>query len=587
MPPVPATTTATRPNGHATSRRTGTLALLAIAVPAAVLIFTPVWADPFHRTLGSAFHTNDPMQTMWFLKWVPWQLAHHHDPLTTHAIYYPDGVSLSWNTVMPTLGVLAAPLTYTVGPAFTFALLMTAAPALTSLTGFWWLRRHCRHTAPAIVGGLVVGFNPFIGGHLLGHLNLAFTALIPLMLMLVEDLLWRRPRPQRRTAVYLGLVTAAQAGISEELILITLIGALFALGASAVVSPAEVRAAVGSSWRYLAGAIAIFLLAGSPLLVHQLFASRRVPLAAAVWRANVGDYLAPIGRQLFDPGWQHTTRLGQAEDGVYLGPMLIATLVVAVVVTVRRDRWVRVAATAMAGLVVLTFGDARVFGVPMPWRLAEHLPVLESILPARFGFASFLALAWLVARWLDALAGTAVIGARRERVSSVLAACAVVVAVATIAPAQVGAVALPARVPFFTSATMRQMLPTGSPVLLLPVPTFHDASGMYYQLQADFWFSQPGGYALRPDGSQGVSYGPSNSALVQLSATANNGSSDFATIDVAAGRQQLGAQRYRAVIVVPSEPHGRELIALAELLTGRPADRATGGVLIWLLTPGG
>jgi len=176
-----------------------------VATLGSLMIFHQLWADPAHLALGGPRHTNDPIQTMWNLKWVPWQLAHGHNPFSTHAIYYPDGVSLSWNTLTPTLGILAAPITFTLGPPVAYAVLMTLAPVLAALTGWCWLRRHTTSPAAAALGGLVVGFTPFITGHLQGHLNLVFVALVPVMLMLFEDLLWRRPRPHPRTAVYPGL----------------------------------------------------------------------------------------------------------------------------------------------------------------------------------------------------------------------------------------------------------------------------------------------------------------------------------------------------------------------------------------------
>ena len=76
-----------------------------VALAGAFVIYARVWADPFANAPGGRGHYNDPMQAMWNLKWVPWALLHGHDPFGTDAIYYPHGVSLSWNTVMPTLGI--------------------------------------------------------------------------------------------------------------------------------------------------------------------------------------------------------------------------------------------------------------------------------------------------------------------------------------------------------------------------------------------------------------------------------------------------------------------------------------------------
>ncbi|MEP7019154.1 MAG: hypothetical protein ABI808_00775 [Pseudonocardiales bacterium] len=574
-----ATTPAVEQVASARSRYGWPAGVLVVATMGSLLIFHQVWADPAHLTLGGPRHTNDPMVATWNLKWVPWQLAHGHSPFSTNAIYYPGGVSLSWNTLIPTLGILAAPITFTLGPQVAYAVLMTLAPALAALSGFYWLRRHTTRPAAAALGGLVVGFNPFITGHLQGHLNLVFVALIPVMLMLFEDLLWRRPRPNARTAAYLGLVTAAQAGISEELILITALAMAIPLACSAVVFGRRLWELVQSSWPAMLGTLGVFLLAASPLLVSQLFLSKHVELHSAHWRATLGDYVVPMHGQLLDPNWTHFTYVGGAENGVYLGVVLLAVLVVGIITSARRDRRVRAAAATLAGLAVLTFGESRPLGLPLPWRALSHLPALTSILPVRFSFAAYLVVAWLLAHWLDALLITAR-GRWRTSPAVLVAMAAVVAAVVTIVPFQVGAGPVPANVSFFTTGQSQALFGRDVAILLLPAATFGDASGMYYQMQADFSFTQPGGYALRPENNH-AEYGPPDSPLVRLAAAASLGRTQ--SEDVAAGRRQLAAEHYRGIVVVRDAPGSASLIRLAEQLTGRPADRATGGVEVWLL----
>lgn len=552
----------------------------------AVVMYLPMWADPTHRTAGSAFHTNDPMQIMWFLKWVPWRLLHAGDPFVTHAIYYPAGVSLSWNTLVPTLGLLAAPITFTVGANVSFAVLLTLAPALAGVTGFWWLRRHCRHTLAAAVGGLFIGFGPFMAGHMLGHVDLTFTAAVPVMLMLAEDLLWRRPRSQRRTAVYLGLLTAAEIGVNEELVVIIAIAAMFLAAAALLLARHEVTATLRSSARYFGLATLVCLLTASPLLVSQLFLSPHVALNGSRFRAQAADYLFPIGRQLVEFG-SHHSRLGGAEDGVYLGPVLIAVLVVGIVLTARGDRWVRVAALTLAALVVLSFGHTSLGGMTLPYGWVDSWPVLRSILPARFSFASAFVVAWLLARWLDALLSVEHDRRPASLIRSGIGLGAIAAAVLMVVPSRVGSAPLP-DAPFFTSASMRAALHPGEPVLLLPVPNFHDASGMYLQQQADFRFDQPGGYALRPDGPQSSASGPPSSPLLRVCSIAQEfGTSAVAAAELTAARAQLQAQGYGAIIVVRSAGHADQLARLAAQLTGRGADQASSDVLIWSMTRSG
>ncbi|MDT4962290.1 MAG: hypothetical protein QOF87_1937, partial [Pseudonocardiales bacterium] len=544
--------------------------VLTVGLLTALLIYRQVWAHPTRLTLGGPGHINDPIQTMWNLKWVPWQLLHGRDPFSTKAIYYPHGVSLSWNTCTPTLGVLAAPFTLTIGPVFTYVLLMTLAPALAALTGFWWLRRHTTKAATAALGGLIIGFNPYMSGHLQGHLDLVFVALVPIILMLFEDLLWRRPRPNRRTAVYLGLVSAAQAGISEETLLITALAVAVALACSTLADPRRVWSMLRSSSAAMLGATAVFLLASSPLLIPQLLLTTPVQLHGAYWRATIGDYLLPLHRQLLDPHWAHATYLGGAEDGVYLGITLTAVLILGIAATARRDPTVRVAAATLAMLMLFTFGDAHPGGVPLPWTAFSHLPVLTSILPARFSFASYLIIAWLITHWTDTLSRGPSPGRLGAWPARWLAVTAVAAALVTIIPNQVEATATPRNVTFFTRHKSQTLLGPAATILLLPSPTFADASGMFYQMQADFSFNQPGGYALRPDHNQ-AAYGPPDSPLTRLAADAitHTGRADEMLVTA---RTQLATEHYRAIVVIRTAPAATHLIRLARRLTGRNAD---------------
>ncbi|MGZ4620225.1 MAG: hypothetical protein ACXV3F_16335 [Frankiaceae bacterium] len=107
-----------------------------------------------------------------------------------------------------------------------------AGAATTAWTARLWIGRHTAHPAAAWVGGLLVGFGPFVGGHAIMHLNFVLLPLVPVMLMLVEDLLWRHPRPQWRTGLLLGAVTAAQGMLYEEVVMILATGVVAATAAA-------------------------------------------------------------------------------------------------------------------------------------------------------------------------------------------------------------------------------------------------------------------------------------------------------------------------------------------------------------------
>jgi hypothetical protein len=557
-------------------RRAWSWAVFAIALAMTMVSYRELWANPSQRALGSAYHSNDPMQMMWFLKWVPWALLHGHNPLYTHAILYPEGVSLTWNTFVPTLAIIAAPVTLSLGASVSFALLITLGPPLTAVTGFWWLRRHTRQPAPAAVGALLLAFNPFVAGHMLGHLNLVFLTLVPLTLMLGEDLLWRHPRPTVRTAIYLGLVAGLQLGISEEALLLVVVETVLGLAVAAVVMWRETVAVLVTSWRGIAVAVGTFLVITAPLLVSQLFLSRSATVATRRFRAIPDDYLYPLQRQvLVPPGRQHRSYLGGAEDGVYLGWLVIAILVIGVALTLR-DRRVRIATVLLVISVLLTFGTNGIAGVWLPWRLFAQQPIFESVLPARFALGSFLVIAWLIATWLDRLVTASL--ARRA------AGIAVVVAlVVTFLPRPVPTTRLPARVAFLGSATQRALLPDGSPILLLPAPWTGDASGMYLQQRNDFRFAVPTGYALMGDTGRDARA----QVLRRFLATSHVGGERDGgpAVSVADARLALHALRLRAIVVVLSAPAADRSLAVATALAQRPPDLTTGGVALWKLLP--
>jgi hypothetical protein len=574
--PVRAPTAA--PHGETPGRRTVTLwtaAVFAVGLAGALLMYHQLWVDPFHRTLGGEARHNDPLQSMWFLKSVPWQLLHGHDPLRSDGIFFPVGVNLAWNTSTPTLALLVAPITMLAGATFSFAFLMTIAPAAAAATSFLWLRRHVSCLPAAVVGGLVVGFSPFMAGHLKGHLHLVFIALIPLMLMLLEDILWRHPRPDRRSAVYLGIVTAAQAGISEELIVLTAIGVELALVGYLLVDARGVWVALRSAVRPIGIAVVAALVVASPLLIEQLVVGDFIHMHNAVWRATVTDYLRPSGNTVVRGFGHGHLNIGSGEDGVYLGPVLLAVLVGGVLISAR-DRLVRCAVVALAVLVALSFGDIEVMGINLPWHYLQHLPGLSAVLPVRLSFASWLVIGWLIAHWLDRLRGSIVAPARSRRIVAVAGIAALAGALATIVPNAVDVTTLPSVPRALTHPPAG--VPAGSPVLLLPAATPHDAVAMYFQQAANFRFVMPSGYGYRKSIDQGTLWAPQTplERMSELPSRVNSA-------DLANARDELARRRYREVVVVSGLPDSQRSRDFATLLIGRPPDQVDDQTSVWLL----
>ena len=77
------------------------------------------------------------------------------NPLFTNYLDYPDGINLMWQTSVPLLGLLMWPVTATLGPIFSYNLVMTASVALSAFCGFLACRRHVSQAWPAAVGAVI------------------------------------------------------------------------------------------------------------------------------------------------------------------------------------------------------------------------------------------------------------------------------------------------------------------------------------------------------------------------------------------------------------------------------------------------
>ena len=122
------------------------MVVLALAVGAyvvlAVLAYWPTMpldANNLPHPLGAG--AGDPAQMSWFLAWTPFALGHGLNPFFTNYIDFPRGVNLASNTSVPLLGLLAAPVTFALGPVASFNLLMRIALAGSATSMFLVSRR--------------------------------------------------------------------------------------------------------------------------------------------------------------------------------------------------------------------------------------------------------------------------------------------------------------------------------------------------------------------------------------------------------------------------------------------------------------
>ena len=156
-------------------------------------------------------------------------------------MWQPDG--------MPLLGLVATPFEWLLGPVVTYNLMVTLALSLSGTAAYVALRRWIGGTAGPVIGGLFYGFSPFVTTQSLGHLNVMFVPIPPLLLLAVTDLLVYRRWRWWQSGIAIGLLGTAQFLIGQEI----LVGTLLVTAVVVVVVLVCHWERVAARWRSLAG----------------------------------------------------------------------------------------------------------------------------------------------------------------------------------------------------------------------------------------------------------------------------------------------------------------------------------------------
>ena len=150
---------------------------IAIYQGTSILFFgRSVIGDPSNRVVGDG--GADKTLYLWSFVWWPRAVLHGANPLDVDVAWAPHGFDFGLGTAGGGLALAAAPLTSLAGPVTTYNALMLAAPALAATTAFVFAHHVTGKFAPSLLAGYIFGFSSYELGHLLGHLPLAFIALV-------------------------------------------------------------------------------------------------------------------------------------------------------------------------------------------------------------------------------------------------------------------------------------------------------------------------------------------------------------------------------------------------------------------------
>ncbi|WFE42607.1 hypothetical protein [Micromonospora sp. WMMD998] len=481
------------------TRRRIDLVVYAGFLLAAIWVTSGIWVDPAGRV--AALYSSDPAQVQFFLAHSVRVVLHGEFPFYTEQFNYPDGVNLMANTAILALGIPMVPVTLLFGPAVSFVTLVTLGLAGTAAAWYRVLSRHLvRHRPAAAVGAWFCGFSPAMLSHANWHPNIISQFLLPFITWRVL-VLTRSTRPVRDGAL-LALLVTVQAFINEEILLFT----AMALGVFLLAVLVQQRERWAVARRPLGVGLAVCAVLAGALLAYPLWVQFAGPMAYHGLSDAVRDYGNDIAA-FFAPG--SPTFGGNERANVNLAPNYseenaffgwsLSLLAVGIVIWLRRDVMVRALAATGLFFAVLSLGERISWWdrdlVAGPWDLLVRLPLLDAVVPTRFGLITSVTVAVLLAY---AVRRAWVLHGVERRTARTLTAAGLVFALLPIAPMPLRVTTRPPVPDFITAGRWRQYVGPDQTLVSVPVPAMGNTDPMRWAASTDLDFKIPGGYFLAP-----------------------------------------------------------------------------------------
>ncbi|MFQ3633772.1 hypothetical protein [Roseiflexus sp.] len=191
-----------------TARRlpaTGALPHLIALALYTLLGVTLTWPLAMHLTSGviGAVDGVDAYQNAWNLWWTARALVSLHNPFFSPLLFYPDGIDLFWQTLGFSQGVLALPVTLTLGPVAAVNWVVLTSFTIGGYATFLLARRVTGHDAAALVAGATFVCSPYHMEKVIdGNLEVAPVHWLPVYALTLLQLL---EHPSRRRALVAGI----------------------------------------------------------------------------------------------------------------------------------------------------------------------------------------------------------------------------------------------------------------------------------------------------------------------------------------------------------------------------------------------
>ncbi len=487
-----------------TGPRWHTAVVLACYVTLALYLTWSLWTPLGMRTTA----INGPDMTLfsWLFSSTVHSVAAGDFPLFSDRLNAPTGINLMWNNGMVLPGLLFAPITALFGGLATVTVVTTLGLAGSAASAYWCLRsprlgtRQVRVT-PAAIGGAIFGFSPAMTAQALGHPNLVFNVLAPVLLLLAVRLMIEEKQPLS-VAVLLGVTAGAQVLIGEEVLFLAGVVVVLFLVVLVMSHPRVAWRMAPTFAARSAVALGAFLMVAAVPLGFQLWGPLQQegsPFDTAYYSADLANYVVPTELQAFaSDAAVETSRSfpgGLEEHTAYLGWPLIV-LCALILALRRRNARVRTPLLVALATAVLALGQELTVlgeqrGVVLPWKTITELPGFEHVIATRFALFTAGLIGAAVAFALDDAVD------RSTAVRSA-AGAAVVIALLPLVPAPLPGTDAPLVPAFFTTRAAQDLTCPGGSALILPFPRTDATDAMLWQAAAGMSFAMPGGYFIGP-----------------------------------------------------------------------------------------
>ena len=434
----------------------------------------------------------DPPQTMWFFNWWRFSLSHGINPFFTDWVWAPLGINLAWTTLVPLPSLISIPLQVTMGEPATYNTIIMLVLPLAAFSAFLLCRRVTGAFWPSVFGGYIFGFCPYMLSEILGHLDLVSVFPVPLMALIALKRLDNEISARSFALTLAALLTVEFLCFPELFATATLVGG-FALLLALVLFDGTIRTRLQRLITPILGGYLISTAILSPYLYYLLaFEHPSGPIwPPSYFCADLIGFVVPRptiwwGSADFATAISHNFAGYIIENGDYLGVVLIVFVEI-----FRRRFWpVKAGKFLMIlffAIVIAALGPnlhvGGVEGIPMPWAIFQHLPLIENVLPVRFMMYAFLVVAVMVAMWFAA--------SDVRPLTKCVVAVLILVSIAPNPSASfwVSKLEIPS---FFTDGSYAKELSPRE--IILPLPWAQKGNSMYWQILSDMYFRMAGGW---------------------------------------------------------------------------------------------